>query len=85
MVGEFDSKFLTTKLDGLRVEAGDAREVADGGGVGLVGKCADIPAALRLGHTTEQQVDLVVVASQVRVSPRLASTAFAAMYDWFRP
>ncbi len=85
MVGEVDSKFLTTKLDCLRVETGDAREVADGGGLGLVGKCADIPAPLRLGHTTEQQVDLMVVASQVRVVPRLAGTTFAAMHNWFRP
>ncbi len=54
MVDEFSSKFLTTKLDCFGVEASDAREVADGGGMGLVGKCADIPAPLWLGHTTEQ-------------------------------
>ncbi len=63
MVSQFGSKFLTTKLDCLGVEASDAREVTDGGGERLVGKCADIPAPLWLGHTTEQQVDLVVVAS----------------------
>ena len=85
MVSEFARKVLTTKLDCLGVEAGDAREVADGGGVGLVGKRPNIPAPLWLGHTAEQQVDLVVVASQTRVGPRLAGATFAAMNNWFRP
>jgi hypothetical protein len=85
MVGQFSSEFLATKLDGFGVQAGDAGEFADGWGVGVVGQGGDIPAALRLGHATEQQVDLVMVAGKLGVGLRLAGATYTAMHNWFRP
>jgi urease beta subunit len=75
---------LTPKLNGLRVQTRNAGEGADGRSVGVVGKRSDIPAALRLTHAAEEQVDLVVVAGKLRVRIGLADLTLAVMHNWFR-
>ena len=84
MVGQFGSKFLTTKLDCLGIEASDARKVSDGRCIGLVCERGSIPATLRLTHAREQEVDLMVVVSKLRVGPSLAGVTCAVMDHWFR-
>jgi hypothetical protein len=85
MVGQVSSQFLATKLDGFGVEASDAGELADCGSVGVVGKRADIPASLGLGHTREQEVDLMVVTGKLRVGLSLAYVTFTVVEIWFWP
>ncbi len=83
MVGQVSSQFLTTKLDGFGVQASDTGELVDGGSMGVVGKRADIPAALGLGHAREQEVDLMVVTGKLRVGLSLARVTFTVVESWF--
>jgi hypothetical protein len=84
MVRQVSSQLLAPKLDRFGVQARDTDERADGRRVGVIGKRGDVPAALRLTHTTEQQVDLVVVARKLRVSIGFAGLTLAATHTWFR-
>lgn len=81
LVDKVSSEFLTSELDGFRVKASDASKVREGRGVGLLGKRGDIPAALRLSHATEQEVDLVMVAGKLGVGVSLAAGTWAAMHN----
>ena len=84
MVGQLSRQLLAPTLDGLGVETRDAGEGAEGGGMRVAGKGGDIPAALGLAHATEQQVDLVVMAGQLRVSLGLAGVTLTEMHNWIR-
>ncbi len=53
MVSKVGSKFVAPKLDRFGIKAGDASKVREGGGVRLIGKRGDVPAALRLTHAAE--------------------------------
>jgi hypothetical protein len=83
MVSQVRCEFLTAKLDGFGVKAGDVSKVRDRGSVGLVGKRGGIPASLRLSHAGEQEVDLVMMMSKLEVGASLAGAACASMNDWF--
>ncbi len=80
MVDQITSKFLATKLDGFRIESGDARKVSDGWRVWVVGKRPDVPAALGFTHATEQQIDLMMTPSTVGVGGCLAGTTLTVMH-----
>ncbi|CAA9397909.1 MAG: hypothetical protein AVDCRST_MAG93-10066 [uncultured Chloroflexia bacterium] len=84
MIGKVSSKFVAPELDRFGIKAGDTSKVREGGGVRLLGKRGDVPAALRLTHAAEQEVDLVVVASKLEVGPGLAGATCAAMDNWVR-
>ena len=84
MVSKISSEVLATKLDGFGIEASDACKVSDGGCIGLVCERGSIPATLRLTHAREQEVDLMVVVSKLRVGPSLAGVTCAVMDHWFR-
>jgi hypothetical protein len=84
MIGKVSSELVASKLDRFGIKAGDASKVREGGGVRLIGKRGDIPAALRLSHAAEQEVDLMVMASKLRVGPGLACATCAAMDTWVR-
>ena len=84
MVGKVGRELVASKLDRFGIKAGDTSKVREGGGVWLIGKRGGIPAALRLGHAAEQEVDPMVMASKLRVGPGLAGATRAAMHNWFR-
>ncbi len=84
MVSKVSSKFVAPEPDGLGIKSGDADKVRDGGGVRVVGKGCNIPAALRFTHAREQEIDLMVVARTRGVRATLAGATRAAMYHWFR-
>jgi len=44
---------MASELDGFGIKASDASKVSEGGGVWLLGKRGDVPAALRLTHAAE--------------------------------
>jgi hypothetical protein len=71
-------------LDGFGIKAGDASKVSDGGGVRVISKRGNVPAALRLTHAREQEIDPMVVASKLRVRAGLAGATRATMHNWFR-
>jgi hypothetical protein len=84
MVGQIAGEFAATELDGFGVEAGDARQLADGWSVRGIGQGADIPAALGFRHATEQQVDLVMASGELAVGVSCAGMARATMHHWLR-
>lgn len=81
LVDKVSSEFVAPKGDGFRVKASDASKVREGRGIWLLGKRGDIPAALRLTHATEQEVDLVMVTSKLGVGASLAGGTCAAMHN----
>ncbi len=83
MIGKVSSKFVAPELDRFGIKAGDTSKVREGGGVRLLGKRGDVPAALRLTHAAEQEVDLVVVASKLGVGASVATDTRAAMHNGF--
>jgi hypothetical protein len=84
MVSKVGSKFVAPKLDRFGIKAGDATKVSDGGGMRVIGKRGDVPAALRLTHAREQEIDLMVVASKLGVGAGLTGATRAAMHNQFR-
>ena len=84
VVGKVSRELVASKLDRFGIKAGDASKVRKGRSVRLIGKRGDIPAALRLSHAAEQEVDLMVMASKLRVGPGLASATCTAMDNWVR-
>ena len=84
MLNKVSSEFVASELDGLGIKSGDASKVRDRGCVRLLGKRGDVPAALRLSHAAEQEVDLMVMASKLRVGPGLARATCPAMDTWVR-
>ena len=84
LVDKVSSEFMASELDGFGIKASDASKVRERGGVWLLGKRGDVPAALRLSHAAEQEVDLMVMASKLRVGPGLASATYTAMETWVR-
>jgi NAD(P)H-nitrite reductase large subunit len=84
VVGKVSRELVAPELDRFGIKAGDASKVREGGGVRLLGKRGDIPAALRLTHAAEQEVDLMVMASKLRVGPGLATATCTAMDNGVR-
>ena len=83
LVDKVSSEFMASELDGFGLKASDARQVREGGGVWLLGKRGDVPAALRLTHAAKEEVDLVMVASKLGVGASLADGTRAATHNGF--
>ena len=82
MVGQVSGQLVASKLDRFGIQAGNASEGRDGGRMGIIGQGGDIPATLGLSHPTEQQVDVAMVASKLRVGADLAGLTLAGMHSW---
>ncbi len=83
MVSKVSCKFLAPNLDGFGIKSGDANKVRDGRSVRVISKRGNVPAALRLTHTREHKIDLMVVARTRGVGAGLTGATRAAMHNWF--
>ncbi len=84
MVGKVSRELVAPELDRFGIKAGDASKVREGGGVRLLGKRGDIPAALRLTHARKQEIDLMVASGELRVRAGFAGTTHATMHNWVK-
>ena len=76
-IQEIGVHFFTTTANRFFVHTGDEGELCIARTVRFLGEHADVPTSLRFRETTEQEIDLTMVAHHLRIGLLLAHRTFA--------